>query len=273
MKTRYIATFIRAREDIRIRRADGQPKPWTADPILQNYRFCNVHRENDTVTKWISENWRGPHSEDPNLWFAMVVARLVNKPSTLAALGYPVPWNAKKFVRVIHKVMSTGSAFSPAYIVSTNGCAQDKAEYLAEHVLTPLWVYRKQLTPIEGDTLATFHARLMKCNGLGSFMAAQVVADMKYVPPLLYATDWDSWAASGPGSKRGLNRVCGRPVNAQWKESAWHNTLTELRVDLLVECGIKLHAQDVQNCLCEFDKYERVRLGKGRPKQRYDGGA
>ena len=33
----------------------------------------------------------------------------------------------------------------------------------------------------------------------------------------------------------------------------------------------KLCAQDVQNCLCEFDKYERVRLGEGRPKSKYPG--
>jgi hypothetical protein len=30
-----------------------------------------------------------------------------------------------------------------------------------------------------------------------------------------------------------------------------------------------LHAQDLQNCLCEFDKYERARLGQGVPKQIY----
>ena len=34
-----------------------------------------------------------------------------------------------------------------------------------------------------------------------------------------------------------------------------------------------LHAQDLQNCLCEFDKYERTRLGEGRPRSRYQGGA
>ncbi len=29
-----------------------------------------------------------------------------------------------------------------------------------------------------------------------------------------------------------------------------------------------LHAQDLQNCLCEFDKWMRVRLGEGKPKRR-----
>ena len=33
----------------------------------------------------------------------------------------------------------------------------------------------------------------------------------------------------------------------------------------------RMHAQDLQNCLCEFDKYERERLGEGHPKQRYPG--
>jgi hypothetical protein len=30
-----------------------------------------------------------------------------------------------------------------------------------------------------------------------------------------------------------------------------------------------LHAQDLQNCLCEFDKMERARLGEGKPKRRF----
>ena len=32
-----------------------------------------------------------------------------------------------------------------------------------------------------------------------------------------------------------------------------------------------IHAQDLQNCLCEFDKYERVRLNEGRPRSNYPG--
>ena len=32
-------------------------------------------------------------ADDRDLWFAMVIARFVNLPDTLAALGYPVPWD------------------------------------------------------------------------------------------------------------------------------------------------------------------------------------
>jgi len=41
---------------------------------------------------------------------------------------------------------------------------------------------------------------------------------------------------------------------------------------LAAEVGMpKIHMQDLQNCLCEFDKYERVRLGEGRPRNGYRG--
>lgn len=31
-----------------------------------------------------------------------------------------------------------------------------------------------------------------------------------------------------------------------------------------------LHAQDLQNCICEWSKYEAIRLG-GKGKRRFDG--
>ena len=43
----------------------------------------------DRTTRWIADNWRTPHVDDPDVWFAMVIARFVNWPDTLAALGYP----------------------------------------------------------------------------------------------------------------------------------------------------------------------------------------
>ena len=72
--------FIFEREEIRLRRAKGEPGPWTDDPILREWSFTNIRREDDRVTKWIAANWRKPHADDPDLWFAMVVARLVNWP-------------------------------------------------------------------------------------------------------------------------------------------------------------------------------------------------
>ena len=35
--------------------------------------------------------------------------------------------------------------------------------------------------------------------------------------------------------------------------------------------GLNLHAQDVQNCFCEYDKYVRVLNNEGRPRSTYPG--
>jgi len=280
MRTDDLFAFIRERYLIWDRRERGMPKPWTQDEILQSYRFCNVYRELDTVTQWISANWRDRHPFESDLWFAMVVARLLNWPDTLYDIGFPInsrgQWRADLFCEVIHgRQEARLKTYSGAYIVSTNGYRMDKAIYLAQHVLTPLWGARKDLRPKKGDTLASYHAKLTKYDGLGSFMAAQVVADLKYVEPLLSAEDWLTWAASGPGSRRGLNRVFGLSVENPWKEVDWLYNLCRLHnevVHLICRAGMpQLHAQDLQNCLCEFDKYERVRLGEGRPRSLYPG--
>ena len=267
--------WIRERYKILLDRAWNRPKPWTKDPILQAYRFCNVHREEDTVTRWINRNWRTPFAWDPDLWFAMCVARLVNWPDTLQAIGYPVPWKPGHFVAMMHGRRAAGEkVFSGAYIVSTNGHAMDKAEYLVQHVLTPLWNARVHLRPADGDTLREAFNRLQEFNGLGSFMAAQVIADLKYVSPLLESPDWHTFAASGPGSRRGLNRLVGRSVDTSWKSGQWESVLAIEHAKILKALGPTfptLHAQDFQNCLCEFDKYMRVKLGEGKPRSGYPG--
>ena len=45
--------FATAREGerIRYRRMAGEPYPWTTDPVLREWRFCNVHREHDRTTE------------------------------------------------------------------------------------------------------------------------------------------------------------------------------------------------------------------------------
>lgn len=277
MRTDDLWAFIQERHNIYLRKQAGLPKPWTQDKILGSYRFCNMYRELDSVTQWVRKMWREPFHDDIDLWFAMVVARLINWPDTLGLIGYPVPYDPAQFTDVVHKQQDRGKkAFSGAYIVSTNGHSMDKADYLDRYVLRPLWENRDKIRPREGDSLESFFGRLNCYNGMGSFMTGQVIADTKYVGYLFNAPDWWAWAASGPGSRRGLNRVTSRPVDASWPGGSWHKALSELKdaIDPLV-AGVQwpeFHAQDLQNCLCEFDKYERTRLGEGKPRSSYPGG-
>lgn len=267
-------TYLRREEDRRAVAAGETPQgpPWTEDPILAQYRFCNIYREQDTVTNWLREEWREPHADDPDLWFAFVVARHMNNVSLLGALGGPpLPWDAERFKAVCLREQEAGRrVFSAAYMIATRHHGP-KADYLADEIFQPLWDARDRLRPQPGDTLTGFHMSLGVFYGLASFLSAQVVADVKYVEPLLSAPDWHIFAASGPGSRRGLNRLLGRDKNARMTEDEFRLRLRDLREAMLPrfrELGWEEpHGQDVQNMLCEHDKYERVRLGEGRPKQ------
>jgi hypothetical protein len=274
MDTSRLLYWIQEREAIRLRRAAGEPAPWTDDEILRTWSFCNVRRECDRVTIWIREHWREPHADDCDVWFAMAVARYVNWPDTLAELGYPVPWECENFITTLRAKAARGEkVWTPAYNINNAGKKLPKVEVVAG-VLNALWARRKVLRPREDDSLLGFYARLRDMNGFGSFYAAQVVAEMKYVAPLRSARDWWTFAAPGPGSKRGLNRVLGRPKDAPWRDDdVWRAAFARLHEAIAPELeriGIgRLCGQDLQNCLCEFDKMERVRLGEGKPKRRF----
>lgn len=272
-----LVKFIQERECIRLKKEAGEPLPWTDDPVLGSYRFTNVNREHDRVTQWIAEHWRTPHAEDPDLWFAMTAARHVNLPSTLVGMGYPVPWEPEAFIYAIRaRMMQRMPAYNVAYMIrAAKGAGwSDKAEYLAKAVLGPLWERREELRPRAGEWLEDFYSRLLGAYGIGTFIAAQVVADVKYVPPLVFASDWAMFVAPGPGSRRGLNWVLGREPSAPWKDADWKEAFKVLYVKELLPLMDDgelpwLDAQNVQNCLCEFSKYMKAYTGQGRPKQRY----
>ncbi len=285
MRTKELFAWIKERYSISQKKLAGKSKPWTADLILQSYRFCNVHREDDKVTIWIRENWREPYDADPNLWFAMTVARLINWPESLAecqtgvfARG-KVAWSPSLFTTILDNRKANGEkVFTGAYMIHADRFASgSKAGYLAERVLTPMWEARKRAVgPSARASLVELHSWLTGFRDMGSFMSAQVVADVKYQTTWRTAPDWETFAAPGPGSQRGLNRVFGGAPLKPWLGKSWYTALMLLKkkIDLLVEkAGIpSIHAQDLQNCLCEFDKYERVRLGEGKPRSKYPGG-
>lgn len=302
MRSKDLAKFIIAREAHRVMREQGEdPTAWKnrkrADPIITKYRFCNVVRADDRVTKFIFD-WAQAWDGHEHQWFAFVVARLFNRPDTLEDLaGAVVPFKPRLMRDVLLRRKGRGQKnFNAAYIVSTNGIAMDKVDYIIDRVLAPLWAARKAMRPrllTSGDkhspnkslmyeSLDSWHTRLQGAQGLGSFMAAQIVADLKYFPPFFSRElgiptsafeDWWTFAASGPGSRRGLNRIFGIPADKGWNERQWRNSLAELiaaaRPLLPASIGSRLTAQDWQNCLCEFDKYERARLGEQPPKQLY----
>ena len=264
--------WIRERERIRALKDAKAPRPWTADPILRDWRFCNVNRCDDTVTRWIFSRVIEPHRSSPLLWFNLAIARLINWPATLAALGYFDEWNPGRFVAVLNDVR--GKVFTGAYMIPAGPKGVNKARFLADVVLAPLWGWRSSAPARWGATCEAWAAFLLKAPALGDFLVNQVVTDMRYAPHLADATDWETFVLAGPGTTRGLNRIHGRSLGASWKPGAAASAIMELRRAVVAAepsiAPIMRDPNNLSNCLCEFDKYKRVQLGEGKPRARYE---
>jgi len=260
-----VVAFAIEREAIRKRKEAGGPKPWTDDPILHEKRFCNIHREDDAVTRWVTKHIVEPNRNDQDLWFRIATARLINQPDTLIELlDYLAPFEATHVRTILEVREARGKTiWRGAYHSAMARAGQSRIDRLVAEILGPMWRNREELRPRPGDTLGGYSDRLRVCAGIDSFLAAQFIADLKYVAPLSEAPDWWTFALFGTGSKEGLNYVCKRKVKASWSEPLWYATLLELNETIaprLEAAGIaRLDMQNVQNVLCEFSKYERWR--------------
>lgn len=268
--TAEVSFWITEREAIRKHHDAGDSRPWTKDAILGTYRFCNVRREDDRVTKWLFTNWYSQHAKSPNLTAVALLARMVNWPPTLKRMGFPNKLDLQHWTSSIHSMSKDGKkAWGSAYVITTCGVAMDKALYvtgLAER----LWGMKPKPT----DTLESWFTVIRSYPGLGAgFLAAQVIADLKHFDPVLMnARDRTSFAVPGPGSRRGVNYYYDLPLNTNLSFSDWYQKLVGIRNEVMPKLPRELwdlDMQNMQNVMCECDKMWRARDGRGRPKQHY----
>jgi hypothetical protein len=107
-------------------------------------------------------------------------------------------------------------------------------------------------------------------------MAYEIVCDLYNNGLMNRAPDINYWANPGPGAMRGLNRIAGRELRTRANKS---EMLVEMQA-LLAGSRFKKYwpwtqkpwdMRTVEHTLCEFDKYQRVLLGQGRPRQKMRG--
>lgn len=285
-QVRRFIHWVSERETIRLKRAAGQPAPWTKDKILSTYRFCNVRRRDDRVSQWVINRVIQPYNDHPNLWIQLALTRYINWPDTLNALMEVNLWPVQKQPRwadigafLDQRVAEGEQTYTGAYMIraESNHDAEwyewGKGKYLAEKVLLGLWENRKNVMPDIRVDCETAWEAIGAHYGFGSFMAGQVVADYTYSNLLNKARDLYTWAPLGPGSLRGLNRLLQveniRQAITQDDAVEYMLVMRRIIIERLGESFADLTLHDVQNCLCEFDKHQRVRKGEGRPRSIY----
>ena len=271
------------RESIRIKKESAVlSPPWTDDPILQEFKFCQVFREDDRTTRWFRTHIREPMRNEEDVLMATIIFRwfnLIETGRTLIDHDLLRKWNRKK---AICEITKQPKWITGAYIIKTpNG--MDKVTGVAECV-SHIWKAKESI-------LSRLHENLVKDESsleatwlilrdypyMGPFMAYEVVTDLRHTYLLENANDIMTWANAGPGAMRGLNRLTGRPLDYSRKSHPWCEEMQDLfeqvkkilAPSIIFRNGANYEMREIEGGLCEFDKYSRIYKSEGRTRSVY----
>lgn len=294
LRAKEFFAYLREREAVRLNKESGRPRPWTADPILQKYKFTNVRREHDRISRAFFDIYQdySPGQPREQVLLNCALYRYFGTAQFAQEVGWLTSPNRHLIRTAVKRLRKKGiPVFTGSYIVTNAGRTGDKVEVVCDFIQS-LWRWAPQICDIvesEG-CWQPVHEELMNVDGFGGsgFMAKEAVLDTMYCPGFWWGHDqkpfdYHSWTPLGPGGMRGALRVAGDnvprvgPKNKQWTTQEAARTvisrLTSAQGRYWPATYGKLSPHDIQFGLCEFEKYERVRLGEGFPRGRYPGEA
>lgn len=291
--------FIGERERIRLRREAGSPAPWTEDKILATYKFTNVRRHHDRTSKELIEDFYSYHQAPAynrgDVLLNCALFRYFGTIEFARAIGWQdiALFNPERVKSIAKQRLGEGlKVFTGAYVITNQGIAAPKQNVVMDYFIDGLIKAMPDLIQIVEDThrWEDLTARMRKINGFGGtgFMTKEVLLDTMYTGfwgPVdgdgkSFPVDWWSYTPIGPGALRGAARLLGHddPKTSEGRRAG--KAAASVIKDLYdnqddywpsIQWGM-LAPHDFQFQLCEFDKYERVRLNQGRPRSRFRSG-
>lgn len=264
--------FACERQNIFIKKLNGEPSPWTTDEILQNYKFCNSYRVNDRVSQYLLKNviYNGKKYSNDDMLFRILLFKLFNKESTWELLLDHFQditlktFNKEEYSKVLEEAISNGvKIYNDAYI----SCANKAFGYDRKHdnhlaLLDKMFnIDKMQKKIIKCKTMKEGFDIIKSYPLIGNFMAYQLVTDINYSE----AVNWkeDEFTVAGPGSLRGIKKCFidnGDLSNEDIIRYMYEHQDKEFkRLNLnFKRIGNRpLQLIDCQNIFCELDKYCR----------------
>lgn len=295
--------FVAERQAVFQRRKAGKPAPWTLDPLLNAHKFTNVYRAADRVSQYLIREVISEGSQEPDeLIFRCLLFRIFNLPDTYAWLRNHLGvtpslrnWSPSHYATLINQMQNAGyNTWSGAYIMRTPAdyCGQGRgaktAGWLA--VLHSMWQHGLfDYIPLEDNLRASVKA-LQTYPTVGPFLAMQYATDIGYTTAVTWSEN--DYIQPGVGALRGAQRLFSRQVAEAHLPALATGLIGDLTRKQLTAFnerhldftpigasatrhGRSLRLIDIQNCLCEFDKYSRGRfpteaVGPTRIKQRFE---
>jgi hypothetical protein len=254
---RHFWSFVAARQRAYWAREAGGPPPYSDDPALARYHFCNVYREADRGTRWFQAH-RPPRQRSlegyADVLWAAVAYRLVNRIATFEAYGrIPARGERVAWVEFLVRRNALGEqVFTGRHMNRGVACYAMTLEALDPRCRE----YAEQLA--ETSTLAEACDRLRQLPSVGPFFAWQIVCDL--VESGVVPSD-DDWALLGPGARAGaaLVRVDLPPLDvARWLRDAQIELLDGAVLKPPPEAPGPFSLKNVEHALCEYARYVRA---------------
>ena len=270
-----------------------QPRPWTDDPIMQQYKIINMYRELDRCTAYLMDKVRALPSRRAQL-FNIIWFRFFNADQVYELLGI-TPFTeysqaiaddtAKRFERL---KASGHTMFNTAYVVSPGPSKEPKHRTILNN-LVGVWQDMDQyIADIDASaTPEVAFNRLCHVPLAGPFLACEFWTDLAYLHFFPRVWTDDDFVNIGPGAQWGLSIIFGDALPL----SQYMGKLRELRVlqqqylpTLHTHAGTELPWEtiayhdalsnypylsltNVEGALCEFRKYWNLSHGKGRRRK------
>ena len=267
--------FANERQNIFIKKLNGDTPPWTNDPILKTYKFCNSYRVNDRVSQYLLKNviYNGKTYKDEDILFRIILFKIFNKESTWELLLKEFKditlstFDMKEYSNVLTNAINNNiKIYNDAYI----SCATKSFGYDRKHdnhlaLLNKMFIIDKVQDKILKCTNMEQAFKIIKSYPLiGNFMAYQLITDINYSN----IVDWkeDEFTVAGPGSLRGIKKCFidkGNLSNEDIIRYMYNHQEEEfkrLNLDFKTIGNRKLQLIDIQNIFCELDKYCREKV-------------
>ncbi|MBV9826142.1 MAG: hypothetical protein JO001_10775 [Alphaproteobacteria bacterium] len=264
--------FAAERQAMYMRRLIDQLGPWTADPILRNYRFTNVYRAADRVSQYLIRNvlYREDRSQSPvDVFFRTLLFKLFNKIDTwryLEQILGPLSWHRidpNRISQALGGLYKQGyRLYSAAYIMPAPRFGHERK--FDNHLALLIRMIEDGLPARLGKarSLRAAYEMIRPYPGLGPFLAFQYVIDLNY--STLLSFDEADFVVAGPGALDGIAK-CFADTGRQTPADIIHQ-MVECQHGEFARQGLKfqglfgrpLQPIDCQNLFCEISKYARV---------------
>lgn len=189
---------------------EGSKAPWTANPVLNKYKFTNVFRASDRVSQFLINLQYRSTEDNEDIFFKTLLFKIFNKIETYKYLEKEFgninysKFSFEKYNDLLSYRMATGfSIYSAAYIMpSTNlfGYRLKHSNHLA--LLEKLMKEKFYLKVQKCCSLEDVYKTLLSVPSFGSFLAFQYTIDLNY-STLINFSEMD-FVVAGPGAKNGI---------------------------------------------------------------------